>query len=702
MSRRRAVLSVVLGVFLLPSTAAGAPDWAPAINFPVPASDNLEGKPRLEEEIAYQDGGIANEAFLQVESASPIQTTLHVGTMAPGGAYTDQLTIPSSEGAIPISAQLAVAPNGAAVAAWAELTTSNLSTAPLRYRAAYRPAGSSTWEAPFTIAIDAERVSGAAGAMTTAIGSDGTAVVGVQHISSKAEVGAKGEPVFRLDVAVHPAGRAWTPAERINSPSEDAGESLQFGLDAQGNITAAFRLRFSESGSPASDRYTAVVRRRPASNGVWGPVEDITGSDITHSVYVPHLGENEAGDAVLTFQYGPVGSAANVWGVIRQGPNGAWTAPAELVPGTSGSSPVAAGAAPNGAVYILYWFQGNVSSGEDCEGVIRAYQGGSFSTPRCVSPPNEDTFSGSMAFLGNDAYFAWRGNVPGESSNASVQGARWADGAPQPDVARNLDPPGVAYGPPVLLNDDQGSVVAFYSNPTSMLRAAAYDAGPPILLGAGVPTSVTAGQPVTLSASFVDLWSGLGAGQPTWSFSDGTSPVSGSSVVHTFAAPGTYTITLSAADALANATSSTFTVTVKPVPPPPVQLDTQPPHVTLELPACKKKLSVTRCKRFRRSRKAWQTLRGAVSDPAPSSGIASVQVAIYRVRGKRVEGLSGGRFRKTTKAKARSKFTRASVSGGRWSLHLPTLSAGAYTILVRATDRAGNVSAIVSKTVTLP
>jgi hypothetical protein len=41
------------------------------------------------------------------------------------------------------------------------------------------------------------------------------------------------------------------------------------------------------------------------------------------------------------------------------------------------------------------------------------------------------------------------------------------------------------------------------------------------------------------------------------------------------------------------------------------------------------------------------------------------------------------------------------VSGASWSLHLPKLKPGRYTILVRATDRAGHPSATVAKTVQL-
>jgi hypothetical protein len=90
--------------------------------------------------------------------------------------------------------------------------------------------------------------------------------------------------------------------------------------------------------------------------------------------------------------------------------------------------------------------------------------------------------------------------------------------------------------------------------------------GPPILLHAGVPTTAFAGQPVAFSAGFVDLWAGLGGGQPMWSFGDGSPAVAGAAATHASGAPGTDTVTLAASDALGNATSSTYTITVTKAP----------------------------------------------------------------------------------------------------------------------------------------
>jgi hypothetical protein len=347
---------------------------------------------------------------------------------------------------------------------------------------------------------------------------------------------------------------------------------------------------------------------------------------------------------------------------------------------------------------VLYNLQGE-SSGESCVGAAQLYP--PYPKNVCLSPVGIEGQYGSIAFIGDEAYFAWSANVPGEPMNGTIQSARWLEGTDTPEAAINLDQPNRSYGAPTLVDDGLGNLVAFYTAPGSVLRAAAYDRSPPILLGANVPSTATVGEPVSFSASFTDLWSGLGAGQPTWSFGDGSDPVAGASATHTFTAPGVYTITLGADDVLGNATSTNYSIAVSPAalvkPPPP----TQPPTVTLRIPACAKKLTKKACKRFQASRAAWQTLTGQVVDPASASGIASVQVAIYLTSGKRIEGLLGTRFRKTTKAKAHTTFVTATLIGAHWSLRLPKLKAGTYTILVRATNNAGYASATISKAVQL-
>jgi DNA-binding beta-propeller fold protein YncE len=125
--------------------------------------------------------------------------------------------------------------------------------------------------------------------------------------------------------------------------------------------------------------------------------------------------------------------------------------------------------------------------------------------------------------------------------------------------------------------------------------------------------------------------------------------------------------------------------------PPPPAVDLRAPLVTFTKPACPRKLrrQKAKCRAFLRSRKAYQTLRGTVTDP---SGIRSVEVNVVRKRGKICRAFTGKAFKRIGCRKAARRFVKAKLRGQKWSLELRGLKPGTYTIRVRATDRAGNAS----------
>ena len=106
-----ALTALALAAAAQSSVAFAAPGWTAPANFTLPAGATPSGV-----QIAYQTGGTATVAYLQVISVTPpIQTALHIGTIAPGGTYQEQLQIASTSTSIPASVSLAEAPDGAAV-----------------------------------------------------------------------------------------------------------------------------------------------------------------------------------------------------------------------------------------------------------------------------------------------------------------------------------------------------------------------------------------------------------------------------------------------------------------------------------------------------------------------------------------------------------------------------------------------------------
>ena len=182
------------------------------------------------------------------------------------------------------------------------------------------------------------------------------------------------------------------------------------------------------------------------------------------------------------------------------------------------------------------------------------------------------------------------------------------------------------------------------------------DITPPAISSATVPATATTGQAVAMSAGVTDDWSGLGAGQPSWTFGDGGTGA-GASVSHAFAAPGTFTVTIGAKDALGNAAAAVTRQIVvsnaKGAPPPP------PPGSGAPTTIASAKLKAT-----------WKAshLVGSVSVSGTVGANTTLTLSIRRHGGKKTVAKS------TFKAKA-----------GKWTHSVtlpPSLAPGLYDVFV--------------------
>jgi hypothetical protein len=88
------------------------------------------------------------------------------------------------------------------------------------------------------------------------------------------------------------------------------------------------------------------------------------------------------------------------------------------------------------------------------------------------------------------------------------------------------------------------------------------DATAPVLSGITVPAGAVSGTPLAFAASASDALSPVTL---TWDFGDG-SHARGGLVGHTYGAPGTYTVTLTARDGAGNVATESRTVVISPVP----------------------------------------------------------------------------------------------------------------------------------------
>jgi hypothetical protein len=108
------------------------------------------------------------------------------------------------------------------------------------------------------------------------------------------------------------------------------------------------------------------------------------------------------------------------------------------------------------------------------------------------------------------------------------------------------------------------------------------------------------------------------------------------------------------------------------------------------MPVCKATLTGKKCRDWLASTKAWRTVTGAATD---ATGVTRVEVLAYAKIGKKYLTLAGTKLKSVkTKALATKTPVAAKVTTGGWTISLPKLPPGSWTLQVRAVDPAGNLS----------
>ncbi len=564
----RPVLTATLAataLLSLPASVLAAPDFSRAVDIDTPVAEG--GPPRL----AFQEGGRATAARVAVDEASPPSVRIELLRGPARGPFTRELNAPVPAGELATRPTVAVAPNGAAVAAWIEVDPD---TSVRRHRATYRPAGSTAWEPPTTLSPNASDPV-ATEAVEVAIAPTGLAAVVLtrSEAPSTPEPGP-GQPDARVDVAVHPAAGGFSGLTRVSTANRSATGTVA-AFDDAGNLTIAYEERVSEGTrpDPGDDRAEIVTRRRPVSNGLFTDAERVSGSFAGVQVSGLQLAVAPSGAAAMTWRrFRESANEAQPMVVTRGSATAPWSAAPGLPAGTSVVSlPLALAITPSGTAYVLVLDQAFI---DDCIRMARIADGTARAS-NCLTDGEQSPAGAHVAAQGEDAVAVWS-----ESTSDRILATSWSAGAEAPERARPLDDADPSAELHQLVPDGDGSVVALWSA-SGRFRAAARDGGAPRLDDTAVPSAAIVGAPVTLRASASDPWSSL-AGPVLWDLGDGTA-VEGDVVTHTFAAPGPVTVTARTSDALGNARARSFTVNVAPAapatPPPPA------PPVPLPAPA---------------------------------------------------------------------------------------------------------------------
>jgi hypothetical protein len=185
---------------------------------------------------------------------------------------------------------------------------------------------------------------------------------------------------------------------------------------------------------------------------------------------------------------------------------------------------------------------------------------GAFGTPQTISEMGVASGLPDVAVTSSgDAIVGWV-NFTSSTIEAAVQPSGGTFGTPTPISATGGA--SSTFGPR-LAADGQGNAVAIWirsDGSTNRAELAAYTSGP-ALESLSIPGQGTVGSPVALSVNPVGIWSPVSS--TSWSFGDGGS-ATGTSVSHTFAAPGNYPVSVTATDAAGKSTTTNGTILIVP------------------------------------------------------------------------------------------------------------------------------------------
>jgi hypothetical protein len=475
---------------------------------------------------------------------------------------------------------VAIGPGGDAIAVWRVFEAGGATIV-----AANRPPGG-PWEPPVPISTP-----------------------GLESFSPTVIVDAAGEATVVWEVeedetetigvvaASRTAGGVWGPPQAIGSEGEAVEQPTQLTGDDAGEMIAAWTRE--EGGHSVVE-----VASRPPGGGWSAPAPISLAGEEAHE---PRIALNQAGDAAAIWE-----ASAGVEEVARAAwrpAGGAWGAPALVTAaGEEAAFPVVGLDA--GGDLTAVWERTDATNF-----VIREADrtgGGSWSTPRRLSPSGVDSFAPELAVdPGDDATAAWERSSSGGTEivieaasrpgagawggstplspaggNAQLQKvgldaagdatAVWREGKyPTVGVAAATRPatggwgapvaistPGAANERPALAVDPDGDAIAVWERlgaTDSLIQAATFDAVGPSLRSLSIPGAGKVGAPLSFSVAPLDAISPVVA--TTWSFGDGGSAAT-PAASHTYAAPGTFAVTVSSVDAAGNTSTASGQVTI--------------------------------------------------------------------------------------------------------------------------------------------
>ena len=523
---RTIAIALVFALAVLVSPASA--EWMPPTDV---APANPANKPVGAPSVAMARDGTTFVAFLRYDGAN-LRTA--VAMQSPGGGFGPVRDL-SPAGQDASSPAVAVDRQGNATLVWIQAPAFNL-------QARFRPAGGDWGDsAPLSAGPNFAGPS-------LAVGDNGGAVAAWWTNTGGAHV----EASVRL-----PGSQTFVGPLTVSVVGSSSCQSPHVAIDAAGDVVAIWTRR-TDAGSylvesavkaAGAAAFAAQEPRSPTSNGNSNCNSDI---QMTPDGRVTAMWDfTTFGQPSATF-YSDRGTpfAAGTW------------SQAKPLAANSTKPIVALDDAGNAATTWLTTTPTQIVS------AVRTGTG-TFSTPKPLSGASDigGQAQAVAASANGDALVTYVGTSNG---TRAIFAARRRVGGEFGDIMPvATTPPGntVSVGVPDVALDDQGNAFAVWQrsvSATSVTTAqiAAFDPVPPVITAADVPATATVGQPAGMSAAASDRMSSPAI---RFEFGDGGG-ADGASVQHVYALPGTYTVTVTAADAAGNRSGTTRAIQVAPAP----------------------------------------------------------------------------------------------------------------------------------------
>jgi hypothetical protein len=521
----------LLFAFALPANAA---TWAPPTGL-TPAGVAVDSTPS----VAIDDAGFGVAAWSEEDGGRAV---VRAATHAPGGAWVIGAAPLSSTTADACDVFAAIDASGTAMVVWAQFGASGCHTGPMSVLFATHGPNDASWSNPGSATPFSQDFAGAP--LHASSNASGQMAIGY---STTNDAGQN----FIFGAVGSPAGGFAAPQSIRTLPSTDGILDIAAAIGPSGDAG----VTWEESNSSNSSVVAAI--KAPDSAFTIFTLSSTSAASA-------RLAFDAGGDMIAVYR---VFDGASTFFASKFKPAGQAVGQEQTIAGPqTGFTPtnVAVGIDATGTSTAA-WVESSTTATSPLVRQIRA-------ATRAGAVGS--TWGGNVSIAGPVGSNQNRLDLRVAPSGAALVG--WDAVGAEDDAILAYRPAGgafstanlgqaesVAPGVPVSLAlAPGGDAAAGWSGSADGIgRLSVLDTHAPAISAMTVPATATAGSPVAMSGSVSDLW-GLAAGQPAWSFGDGSGGA-GAAVTHAFAAPGTYTVTLAATDLGGNAAApATRTITI--------------------------------------------------------------------------------------------------------------------------------------------